>query len=81
MNIYNKNELDVAIAKAIEKAYNPDGFNILNNCNEAAGQTVMHFHVHIIPRYKNDDLKIKFVDHSNTSNLDEIQKDILANID
>ena len=69
------------IAKAIEKAYNPDGFNILNNCNEAAGQTVMHFHVHIIPRYKNDDLEIKFVDHSNTSNLDEIQKDILANID
>ena len=48
------------IAKAVVKAFNADGVNILNNCNEAAGQTVMHFHVHVIPRYNNDDLKIEF---------------------
>jgi histidine triad (HIT) family protein len=28
------------------------GVNILTNCYEAAGQTVMHFHVHVIPRYE-----------------------------
>ncbi len=31
-----------------------DGFNILQNNNEIAGQTVMHYHMHLIPRYKND---------------------------
>jgi histidine triad (HIT) family protein len=31
------------------------GVNILTNCYEAAGQTVMHFHVHVIPRYKEEE--------------------------
>ena len=31
-----------------------DGFNILQNNNEVAGQTVMHYHMHLIPRYKCD---------------------------
>ena len=51
---------------------NADGCNILNNCKEAAGQTVMHYHVHIIPRYNNDDLKIEFADHSTITNLDDV---------
>lgn len=34
--------------------HTPDGFNIGINCGEAAGQTVFHFHCHIIPRYKGD---------------------------
>ena len=33
---------------------NCDGFNILQNNGEAAGQTVFHFHMHLIPRYKDD---------------------------
>jgi len=32
----------------------PDGYNIGLNCGEAAGQTVMHFHCHVIPRYRGD---------------------------
>lgn len=31
-----------------------DGFNILQNNGETAGQTIFHFHMHLIPRYKND---------------------------
>lgn len=31
-----------------------EGFNLLQNNGEAAGQTVMHFHMHLIPRYRND---------------------------
>lgn len=31
-----------------------DGFNIVQNNNEVAGQTVFHFHVHLIPRYNDD---------------------------
>lgn len=35
-----------------------DGFNLVQNNGEAAGQTVMHFHVHLIPRYQGDGQKI-----------------------
>ena len=38
----------------VEQKYSPSGFNIGMNCGEDAGQTVMHFHCHIIPRYKGD---------------------------
>ena len=40
--------------KIIEKENTPDGYNIGMNCGEHAGQTVMHFHCHIIPRYHGD---------------------------
>ena len=46
-----------AIARAkswIEQRHQPDGYNIGVNCGEAAGQTVMHFHCHVIPRYRGD---------------------------
>ncbi|MFR4164681.1 MAG: HIT family protein [Dorea formicigenerans] len=33
-----------------------DGYNIVQNNNEAAGQTVFHFHLHMIPRYKGDEV-------------------------
>jgi len=33
---------------------NPDGFNVSINDSEAAGQTVMHLHIHLIPRYLGD---------------------------
>lgn len=38
----------------IEKVYSPDGYNIGMNCGGVAGQTVMHFHCHVIPRYNGD---------------------------
>ena len=45
----------IEIAKQeIEKQYQPDGFNIGINIGEAAGQTVSHLHVHLIPRYTGD---------------------------
>lgn len=52
-----KNDLNVTIELAksiIEKEYKPDGYNIGMNCGESAGQTVFHFHCHLIPRYKGD---------------------------
>jgi diadenosine tetraphosphate (Ap4A) HIT family hydrolase len=50
-------ELPEMIQKAkelIESEFQPDGFNIGMNCGETAGQTVFHFHCHVIPRYKGD---------------------------
>lgn len=40
--------------KMLDEKYAPDGYNIGMNCKEAAGQSVMHVHVHLIPRYKGD---------------------------
>ena len=43
------------LAKAwIEERQQPDGYNVGMNCGEAAGQTVMHFHCHLIPRRHGD---------------------------
>jgi len=52
-----KNKLNQMISKAkeiIESKFKPDGYNIGMNCGESAGQTVMQFHCHLIPRYTGD---------------------------
>jgi diadenosine tetraphosphate (Ap4A) HIT family hydrolase len=57
LNDIEKEELTslIEIAKGIiEKVNKPDGYNIGMNCGEAAGQTVMHFHCHVIPRFLGD---------------------------
>ena len=43
------------IARAIRDTFNPTGLNMLNNNGTFAGQSVHHFHVHLIPRYDNTD--------------------------
>lgn len=49
------------------------GANVLTNANEVAGQTVMHFHIRIIPRYnETDQIKIDFTDRSQEVDLDNI---------
>ncbi len=45
------------IAKAVKKALDADGLNIINNVGAASGQEVFHVHVHIIPRFENDGMK------------------------
>ncbi len=49
------------LARTIEAALEPDGFNILNSCRPAAWQTVFHLHVHVIPRYEDDPLKLPWI--------------------
>lgn len=39
---------------------NCDGYNVLQNNGEVAGQTVFHYHMHLIPRYENDDVLLKW---------------------
>ena len=48
------NELTFKAKAILDERYNPDGYNIGVNVNYAAGQTIFHLHVHIIPRHKGD---------------------------
>ena len=55
-----------------------DGFNIVQNNNEVAGQTVFHFHVHLIPRYNDDKQSLVMKPQEMTdAQLDEIKDTIV----
>ncbi len=43
-----------ALKVELDSEFNPDGYNIGVNCGLVAGQTIMHLHVHLIPRYEGD---------------------------
>ena len=49
-----------------------DGYNVLQNNGETAGQTVFHFHMHLIPRYKEDDVTITWKQGALTDELKEL---------
>lgn len=55
-----------------------DGFNLVQNNGETAGQTVFHFHMHLIPRYKNDNQTIGWKPGEPTQEeLEETRKQIV----
>jgi histidine triad (HIT) family protein len=51
-------QVAVKVAGALKDALNLEGLNIVQNNGEIAGQTVFHFHMHIIPRYKGDTVNV-----------------------
>ena len=53
-------ELVVSICKVVKDVLNVEDINILQNNGSIAGQTVFHFHLHIIPRYENDNINISW---------------------
>lgn len=59
------NELIDAIKNTSEiltEKFNAEGFNVIGNINEIAGQIIHHFHFHLIPRKKEDNAKLKYID-------------------
>ena len=71
--------MDVAqrIGQVAIKLLGARGVNILTNCYEAAGQTVKHFHVHVIPRYEgNEGFILEMKNNSEGLNLPAIAKEI-----
>lgn len=78
LNEQDAKEIMVVVKKVANKlkaSLNPIGLNIINN-NEKPLQSVDHFHIHLIPRYENDNFDILFKDNSKEVNLDEILKKI-----
>jgi histidine triad (HIT) family protein len=49
------------LAERSKERLRADGINLLNSCGAAAWQTVFHFHVHVIPRYRDDPLRLPWV--------------------
>src|ERR1044072_1384946 len=49
------------LAITVKEKLGADGVNLLNSCGRAAWQTVFHFHVHVIPRYDTDPLRLPWV--------------------
>ena len=49
-------DLSQQVKKYLDEKYHPDGYNVGFNVKEAGGQSVMHTHMHVIPRYVGDAL-------------------------
>ncbi len=61
------------IAKAIVEALKAEGVNIIMTNNRAAGQTVFHVHIHVLPRYRNDSIYL----HANVLRLQNEERRII----
>lgn len=64
------------IASTMVESLGAKGFNLVNNCNEVAGQSVMHFHLHIIPRYDHEEFIIAPKNSSDDIDLKQVQEQI-----
>ena len=81
-NIYELPDKDAAdifvlakkMAKKMTEILQCDGFNIVQNNGEVAGQTVFHFHMHLIPRYLNDGNQEKLTWNHADISAEEIEK-------
>jgi histidine triad (HIT) family protein len=52
------------VASAMQAELNCEGINLLQNNGEVAGQTIFHFHIHLIPRFRGDQVQIPWVQGS-----------------
>ena len=65
------------LATEMTEKLGADGFNLVQNNNEIAGQTVFHFHLHLIPRYEGDNQKINWTPTTKTAEELDSVLDIL----
>lgn len=73
--------LATEVARAMKSVLDCDGMNLVQNNGTVAGQTVFHFHLHLIPRYANDGVKIGWQPgESSPTELQELAKEIRKKI-
>ena len=69
------------MAAQMEKKLHCDGLNLVQNNGLAAGQTVFHFHIHLIPRYQNDGQRIGWkAGEPSQEELEEVRKQIVESL-
>lgn len=59
-----------ALARRVTDRLKADGVNLINSCGSMAWQTVFHFHIHVIPRYRDDPVKLPWI--PSPGDMDEI---------
>ena len=68
------------LAKDLAANYKPtlsvDGFNIKQNTGKIAGQAVMHYHLHLVPRYIGDSFEFKLIHPAENIDLDQVAADL-----
>ena len=70
------------IALAVEKTVSPDGINILQANGEGAAQSVLHFHIHVMPRQNGDELKLNWsLTPGDMEEIEQIAKEIKAELE
>lgn len=73
--------LTTIVARAMKKELGFEGMNIVQNNGELAGQTVMHFHLHLIPRYAGDTVNVKWQPQTaDSAELEEMAQAIRKHI-
>ncbi len=80
-NIFELDEIEAAeimkatvlVSNILKEKLHVENINLLNNSGVLAGQTVMHFHLHVLPRYGNDEIDFHQVEHEpNFEDLDKL---------
>ena len=64
----------IAVAKAIKQKFSPDGLNLIQSNELAAGQTIPHFHLHIVPRYNGDPVSLRFGHGNVPARINDLEK-------
>ena len=64
----------ILVAKALKEKLSPNGINLIQSNEAAAGQTVQHFHLHIVPRYKDDRTHLEFGHGNRPENILELER-------
>jgi histidine triad (HIT) family protein len=68
------------VAALLRRALTPEGAKLVRSTGDAAGQDVLHFHVHVIPRWRGDDLRrMCDSDSASASDLQRVLERIAAN--
>jgi histidine triad (HIT) family protein len=72
----------VKVARAIREASSCEGLNLVQSNGRVAGQDVFHFHLHLIPRFKNDDIALKWqAKRKDRNELNQMAKEIILKIE
>lgn len=83
-NIFDMSEEEMAnmgvgakkVADLLKKNLKCDGINLVNSNGTVAQQEIMHYHMHVIPRYEDEDYEIKFENESKGEDLEKTAKEI-----
>lgn len=72
------------ISQTLIKTFNCQGINLINNNGIISGQTIFHYHVHLLPRFFSKEIQIILSDNSNKKNhsyYEQMTKNIVSNLE